>query len=208
MALVLPPEFIDEMVAHAREDAPNECCGIIAGSDGTAQKLFRAKNAEADAERLRDVVEDVLMATRSAAEPLTLNSEPLLLERMVSQAVEHERSRQPQVDFAIRATSPDAAVLGDEACLGHVLRDLVRTAAGRAPSGSTLDVSVGAGQLSIIEQRQDSAAGSAVHGDADDSDGWRMQVCRELIDAMGGRLRLNDGPSRQIMLELPVAAGD
>jgi proteasome lid subunit RPN8/RPN11 len=47
MALELPREFIDEMVAHAREDAPNECCGIIAGKDGTATKLFRAKNAEA-----------------------------------------------------------------------------------------------------------------------------------------------------------------
>jgi proteasome lid subunit RPN8/RPN11 len=35
------------MVTHAREDAPNECCGIIAGENGTAKKLFRAKNAEA-----------------------------------------------------------------------------------------------------------------------------------------------------------------
>jgi len=47
MALRLPQSFIDEMVAHAKEDAPNECCGIIAGVDGTATKLFRAKNAEA-----------------------------------------------------------------------------------------------------------------------------------------------------------------
>ena len=45
--LTLPQELIDEMVAHAREDAPNECCGIIAGQDGRAVKLFRAKNAEA-----------------------------------------------------------------------------------------------------------------------------------------------------------------
>ena len=45
--LTLPQELIDEMVAHAREDAPNECCGIIAGQDSRAVKLFRAKNAEA-----------------------------------------------------------------------------------------------------------------------------------------------------------------
>ena len=32
--LTLPKAFIDEMIAHAREDAPNECCGIIAGHDG------------------------------------------------------------------------------------------------------------------------------------------------------------------------------
>ena len=48
MPLELPQAFIDEMVAHALEDAPNECCGIIAGNgDGIATKLFRAKNAEA-----------------------------------------------------------------------------------------------------------------------------------------------------------------
>jgi proteasome lid subunit RPN8/RPN11 len=45
--LSLPAELIEEMIAHAREDAPNECCGIIAGEDGRATKLFRAKNAEA-----------------------------------------------------------------------------------------------------------------------------------------------------------------
>jgi len=45
--LTLPREFIEEMVAHAREDAPNECCGIIAGKNGTATKLFRARNSEA-----------------------------------------------------------------------------------------------------------------------------------------------------------------
>jgi [CysO sulfur-carrier protein]-S-L-cysteine hydrolase len=43
----LPKEFVDEMMAHALQDAPNECCGIIAGKDGSATKLFRAKNSEA-----------------------------------------------------------------------------------------------------------------------------------------------------------------
>jgi Predicted metal-dependent protease of the PAD1/JAB1 superfamily len=43
----LPKEFVDEMVAHAVADAPNECCGIIAGKDGSAIKLYRAKNSEA-----------------------------------------------------------------------------------------------------------------------------------------------------------------
>jgi [CysO sulfur-carrier protein]-S-L-cysteine hydrolase len=40
-------EHIDEIVAHAREDAPNECCGIVATSNGAAVKVFRATNAEA-----------------------------------------------------------------------------------------------------------------------------------------------------------------
>jgi proteasome lid subunit RPN8/RPN11 len=39
--------LLDEIVAHAREDAPNECCGMIAGRNGQATRLYRARNAEA-----------------------------------------------------------------------------------------------------------------------------------------------------------------
>jgi proteasome lid subunit RPN8/RPN11 len=38
---------IDEIVAHAREDAPNECCGMVGGVDGEARTVYRAANAEA-----------------------------------------------------------------------------------------------------------------------------------------------------------------
>ena len=39
--------FIDEMVTHAREDLPNECCGILAGREGRVLKLYRMTNVEA-----------------------------------------------------------------------------------------------------------------------------------------------------------------
>ena len=39
--------FLDEMVAHAKADLPNECCGILAGQDGTVTKAFRMSNVEA-----------------------------------------------------------------------------------------------------------------------------------------------------------------
>ena len=39
--------MVDELVAHAREELPNECCGIIATKDGEAMKVFRAANAYA-----------------------------------------------------------------------------------------------------------------------------------------------------------------
>src|SRR5919108_4790459 len=34
----------DELVAHAREDAPNECCGYLWGTDGTVEGVKRAEN--------------------------------------------------------------------------------------------------------------------------------------------------------------------
>src|ERR1700731_2496734 len=37
----------DDIIEHAREDAPNECCGMIASRDGEAVKVYRAANAAA-----------------------------------------------------------------------------------------------------------------------------------------------------------------
>jgi len=39
--------LLDEIVAHARDDDPNECCGMVAGSNGEARRVYRARNAEA-----------------------------------------------------------------------------------------------------------------------------------------------------------------
>jgi len=39
--------LLDEIVAHARAEAPNECCGMIAAQDGTAVAVHRARNTAA-----------------------------------------------------------------------------------------------------------------------------------------------------------------
>ena len=38
--------LLDEIVAHAREDVPNECCGMVAAHNGQATRVYRARNAE------------------------------------------------------------------------------------------------------------------------------------------------------------------
>jgi proteasome lid subunit RPN8/RPN11 len=45
--VVLPAEVADELVAHARAERPNECCGLLAGVDGVVTRVFRARNAAA-----------------------------------------------------------------------------------------------------------------------------------------------------------------
>ena len=37
-------ELHDEIVAHALEDAPDECCGIVSSRDGEAVEVFRMEN--------------------------------------------------------------------------------------------------------------------------------------------------------------------
>jgi proteasome lid subunit RPN8/RPN11 len=39
--------LVAEMVAHAREEAPNECCGFVAARDGVAVEVRRAVNQAA-----------------------------------------------------------------------------------------------------------------------------------------------------------------
>lgn len=39
--------LIDQMVAHAREDLPNECCGMVGGVDGEASVVIPVVNSAA-----------------------------------------------------------------------------------------------------------------------------------------------------------------
>jgi len=41
--------LLDQIVAQARAEAPNECCGIVGGRDGHAVVLKQARNARASA---------------------------------------------------------------------------------------------------------------------------------------------------------------
>jgi [CysO sulfur-carrier protein]-S-L-cysteine hydrolase len=61
-------QLLGELVAHARAEAPNECCGIVAARDGRAVAVHRTRNIHASplrfemdpAEQLRvlDEIED------------------------------------------------------------------------------------------------------------------------------------------------------
>ena len=44
--LRLESRYIDDMIAHARQEAPIECCGVLAGKEGRVLRLYRATNAE------------------------------------------------------------------------------------------------------------------------------------------------------------------
>ena len=45
-SLRLPVAFREEIIAHARDEAPRECCGVISGRDGVATQFYRITNTE------------------------------------------------------------------------------------------------------------------------------------------------------------------
>ncbi len=44
--LPLSNDVREQMIAHAREQFPKECCGMLAGVDGKPVKVIRATNSE------------------------------------------------------------------------------------------------------------------------------------------------------------------
>jgi [CysO sulfur-carrier protein]-S-L-cysteine hydrolase len=42
--VVIPAALRSELAAHAAEDAPNECCGLIVLRDGVAERYIRGHN--------------------------------------------------------------------------------------------------------------------------------------------------------------------
>ena len=46
--LILPQAIYDEIIAHAREGAPEEVCGILSGRGNLATGLYRARNVASE----------------------------------------------------------------------------------------------------------------------------------------------------------------
>ena len=40
----IAPQLVDEIVAHARDEAPNECCGLVGGRERRATSVRRGEN--------------------------------------------------------------------------------------------------------------------------------------------------------------------
>lgn len=58
-------ELYDRIVAHARAEAPNECCGIVATRDGHAREVFEATNKFASPLRFEIDEQDLIRIWRA-----------------------------------------------------------------------------------------------------------------------------------------------
>lgn len=62
-------ELYDRIVAHARAEAPNECCGIVASNgDGSAQRVYPATNKFASPLRFEIDEHDLIRIWRALDE--------------------------------------------------------------------------------------------------------------------------------------------
>ena len=89
MVIQLSRAQFNEIIAHAREAAPQECCGLIGGlMEGKAQTIYRSRNIAADPLTSYEAApEDLFAAQRT----MRLRGEQLL-------AIyhSHPRSKEPE----------------------------------------------------------------------------------------------------------------
>ena len=124
----IPRAIFDEVIAHAREEAPNEACGLIGGIDDRAQTIYRARNAEAS--------------------PLRYNLDPEDQFRIMSEieergeelaAIYHSHTASPaypsqtDINLALMDRREDGKVVGQEPLFPGVVYLIASLAEGEAP---------------------------------------------------------------------------
>jgi len=89
MVIHLKQKHVAEIIAHAREESPAECCGLIGGAaDGVARTVYRARNVAAQPLVTYEAApEDLFAAQRAMREDG---------EQLIAIYHSHPRSTDPQ----------------------------------------------------------------------------------------------------------------
>ena len=158
---------------------------------------------EAEADRLRRLTEDLLVLSRAESQRLVLGADPIIIARLVRSAVDGERLRAPTHTFTVEVSPQLPLVLGEDVYIEQVVRNFLNNAAKYSPPATMIQVTVsaeaGGAAVRVTDQgpglkEQDPEqlfelfyrAPDAIHSAS--GAGIGLFVCRELIQAMDGRI--------------------
>jgi len=60
--LAIKREIVEKIIAHARNEKPKECCGILAGKDNLITHIFQLTNIQTDPDRYEMKPEEQVQA--------------------------------------------------------------------------------------------------------------------------------------------------
>ena len=113
--MVIAPELLQRIVAHARRDFPNECCGMIGFRDGRATSVYETENVARSRLRFEVDAMEVLrtsQAIEDAGEELgAIYHSHTRSEPYPSQTDINFAARWPGVEWLIVGLSRDAEPL-------------------------------------------------------------------------------------------------
>ena len=200
-----------------------ELLGDEEDSLGLAGRTYLSA-ARRGTERLRRIVEDILLVAQIEAERLELRSEPVDLSELAAEAVEVVRpaAAEKGVEITLDADDP-LALEADAARLGQVLDNLLSNAIKYTPAGGSVvlstvgredgrrcievaDNGIGVphdelGQLFSRFYRASSATRRAIPGT-----GLGLVIARAIVEAHGGTISLEsrEGEGTRVTVTLPL----
>ena len=161
------------------------------------------EDVEAEADRLQRLVEDLLVLSRAERGAMDIEGEPLGMARILRRVVESEQARMPDRVIALQASEELPIVIGEETYVEQVVRNLLTNAAKYADAAAPIVVVVEAVDDDVVIRVLDEGIGIGA-GDTErvfelfyrSSSATRMAggagiglfVCRQLVEAMGGRI--------------------
>jgi PAS domain S-box-containing protein len=157
----------------------------------------------AEAERLQRMIENLVAMARIERGGEFGGVRPVLLDRIIKQLVEREKSLWPEVTIKLVSSGPVQMVAADEEYLAQIMRNLLSNAAKYSGPGSTVEVSLEDAEGEVLVRVRDDGPGiveedtdrlfalyyrSAPHASTAPGAGIGLFVCRELVATMGGRI--------------------
>lgn len=197
---------------------------LARGGESISEEARRSvyDDIRAEANRLHRLVENLLVLSRVERQGLQVESEPVLIQRLLSRVVADEGARWPEANFALELPPGLPPVAGEETYLEQVLRNLLGNAAKYGGDGLVLVTARPAEDADCVRVTvQDSGPGFA-EGDgrrlfeiffrAPDAArrasgaGIGLFVSHQLIQAMGGQIWASNRPEggAEFGFEVPV----
>jgi K+-sensing histidine kinase KdpD len=176
---------------------------------------------EAEADRLYRLVEDLLVLSRAESGRVQIEAEPVNVARLVSHIVDAESQRLPGRRFLLSAPASLPLITAEATYVEQVVRNLLTNAAKYSEPPAAIEVVVAVDEENVVVRVLDRGIGIDEEGAehafnlffrtkqasrAASGAGIGLFVCRQLVDAMGGRtwMQPRDGGGTEVGFSLPI----
>jgi signal transduction histidine kinase len=180
-------------------------------------------DVEAEADRLYRLVEDLLVLSRAERGRVEIDSDPIVLAHLLRRAIDGEATRWPTRRFSLGLDHKVPLALGEETYVEQIVRNLLTNAAKYSHEGAAITVRIEPGEGEVLIRVLDEGIGispedaehvfdlfyRASHASRQAAGaGIGLFVCRQLVEAMGGRIwaRPREGGGTEVGFALPAHA--
>ena len=176
---------------------------------------------EGEADRLYRLVEDLLVLSRAEGGRVDIDAEPINLARLIPHLVEAEAQRLPDRAFIVSVPPHLPLIEAEPTYIEQVIRNFLTNAAKYSDAPEAIEIAANVEGDDVAVRVLDRGIGideeSAGHAFdlfyrtkeaslAASGAGIGLFVCRQLVDAMGGRtwMRRRDGGGTEVGFRLPI----